>query len=475
MTTAVWFRNDLRIVDNAALARACEQSGAIIGIYLFTPDQFTRHQMGPTRLRFIIENVIALSNDLKRVGISLIAAKCSDFKNSVDVLKSVCQEHKIQQVIANREVEYNEKKRDQQAQRALQEHDINLTLLHDQTLLPPGSVLTEKETPFQVFTAFKRSWLKQASSKSVTTFQTPDKKRHSKQSPAPTPISQIQAWAPPTDANQHWKAGSDAAYSRLNGFLEQAIDHYDTQRDLPDLDSTSQLSPYLSVGAISARACFFNALQVNHFHWDSGSEGITTWINELIWREFYKHLTFLTPDLCKGDVMQTKTRNLKWVENDGFLQQWQNGETGFPFVDAGMRQLNTMGWMHNRLRMVTAMFLSKHLFLNWKLGERYFCDKLIDLDFSLNNGGWQWSASTGADAAPYFRIFNPTRQSERFDPDGNFIRKWVPELASLNAKDIHNPSTEQREKQGYPMPMVDHKQATQRTKAAFQQLNEQPA
>jgi deoxyribodipyrimidine photo-lyase len=228
------------------------------------------------------------------------------------------------------------------------------------------------------------------------------------------------------------------------------------------------LSPYLAVGAVSLRQCLWSALDANQGRLEGGNQGLSTWINELIWREFYKHIVRGFPEVCRYRPFKADTASIPWRHDAQLFQQWCRGLTGFPLVDAAMRQLNETGWMHNRLRMVTAMFLTKHLLVDWRWGERYFMNKLVDADFAANNGGWQWSASTGADAAPYFRVFNPTRQSQRFDPEGRFIRRYLPHMAGLDNAAIHDPAPLERAAIGYPMPIVDHALAVKQVKTLFQ-------
>jgi deoxyribodipyrimidine photo-lyase len=465
MTKAMWFRNDLRVYDNPALHAACNNNDTVIAFYFFTPHQHQQHGIGDTKLRFMLENLCALKDELTTLNIPLIALLESDYKKSVSALKKMCIRYAVTEVFANQEVELNEIKRDKIAKDALIQTGIQLQLTNDQFLIHPSQVTTEKGLPYRVFTPFKRAWMKQAQKQDMRPLPAPKKQKENTYTS--TSSEEILSWQMPTSANHFWPAGSTPAYARLTRFAEDKITHYKDERDLPNVDATSQISPYLAAGAISLRSCLVTALYANSFEWDSGNQGVLTWINELIWREFYKHLTFHYPSLCKGHAFQKRTECIPWCRDNALLEQWQQGNTGYPMVDAGMRQLNELGWMHNRLRMVTAMFLTKHLFISWRLGERYFMEKLIDADFSANNGGWQWSASTGADAAPYFRVFNPQRQSERFDKNGSFIKQWVPELAELHAPAIHNPSPIERQIHAYPNPLVDHKTAVERVKQEF--------
>ncbi|RKP17893.1 DNA photolyase, FAD-binding/Cryptochrome, partial [Rozella allomycis CSF55] len=222
------------------------------------------------------------------------------------------------------------------------------------------------------------------------------------------------------------------------------------------------------------RECLNEALIANKGLLDSGNEGAVTWISELCWREFYRHVLFHYPRVCMYQPFKLETKNIKWRDDPEGFEKWCKGETGYPIVDAGMRQLNKTGWMHNRSRMIAAMFLTKDLLIDWRKGEKYFMENLIDGDFASNNGGWQWSASTGTDSQPYFRVFNPLLQSQKNDPDGVFIKKWVPELKGLNKKQIHCPKdclgASEFKKLNYPLPLVDHDMARKRAIDAFKNL-----
>ncbi|MDU7762193.1 MAG: deoxyribodipyrimidine photo-lyase, partial [Enterobacter asburiae] len=264
-------------------------------------------------------------------------------------------------------------------------------------------------------------------------------------------------------------ADEKSAIAQLRQFCKQDAASYDARRDFPAIEGTSRLSVCLALGAISPRQCLNRLLAEQTQALDGGAGSV--WLNELIWREFYRHLMTFHPGLCKHRPFIGWTDNVKWQSNDKQLKAWQSGQTGYPIVDAAMRQLNETGWMHNRLRMITASFLVKDLLIDWRIGERYFISQLIDGDLAANNGGWQWAASTGTDAAPYFRIFNPTTQGQKFDADGEFIRRWVPELNGIPAKAIHEPwawADKQRVKLDYPRPIVDHKQARVATLAAYE-------
>ena len=252
-----------------------------------------------------------------------------------------------------------------------------------------------------------------------------------------------------------WPIGESAAHKRLEQFCENKLSDYKKKRDFPALASTSQISAYLAQGILSSNQCLhlmFDALQVDTISQLCSHAGAACWLSELVWREFYQYIAYHFPRVCQHQPFKSVTKKIIWTQNAEHLKAWQSGKTGIPIIDAAMRQLNQTGWMHNRLRMLVAMFFSKNLFLDWRLGEHYFMQQLIDGDFASNNGGWQWSASTGTDAAPYFRVFNPIAQSKKFDPHGEFIKRYCPELAMLHAKQIHQPNTQDLD---YPPPIVD--------------------
>jgi deoxyribodipyrimidine photo-lyase len=265
-----------------------------------------------------------------------------------------------------------------------------------------------------------------------------------------------------------WPAGELGALRRLQQFGDACLHDYQSQRDRPAVSGTSLLSPYLALGVVAVRRCLESARVRNGGRLSAGDVGPDTWIQELLWREFYRHVVVHWPAVCRGKAFQPATEQVAWRDDDVGLQAWRAGRTGFPIVDAAMRCLLMTGFLHNRLRMVVAQFLAKDLLIDWRAGERHFSQQLVDLDFASNNGGWQWSASTGNDAVPYFRIFNPTTQGRRCDPRGEFVRRWVPEVAAVADDELHDPPSALRRQLGYPVPIVDHAASRARTLAAFQ-------
>lgn len=468
-THGVWFRSDLRCSDNPALSAACEDPKAnVIGIYIATSKQWQQHHIGNNRQHFTLETVADLRQELHQLNIPLYCLSVNSYSGCAATLLRFCQQHAINGVFANTELEINEALRDQQVASALDTAGVFWRTYHDQTITVPGSVTTKDGNFYKVFTPFKRALIKQLDTRSLIPLPAPQKRNYSVSGSTARDCKTLGAIANinPTFTTP-WPTGEEEASKRLKDFIQHKISTYDTQRDVPAAAHTSTLSPYLAVGALSLRQCFYAAYLANNGECVSGDAGIDCWISELIWREFYKHLVVGFPNLCKGQNFNRDYANIPWRDAPSDFEAWCHAKTGYPLVDAAMVQLTTTGWMHNRLRMVAAMFLTKHLLIDWRLGERFFLEHLVDADYAANNGGWQWSASTGADAAPYFRIFNPYRQSERFDTDGEFIVSQLPQFDALSPKKRHNPSDTDRQKIQYCPPIVDHRFGVERAKKAF--------
>ena len=465
MGTLVWFRNDLRLRDNPALYHACER-GDVVAVFFICGAQWRDHDVGDNRLAFLLDCLHHLKQDLHNHRIALRvehAARFSDVPHRIVGLASALN---LDRVAFNEEYPLNEKKRDSRVIRACNAADIATDVYHAGTILPPGSVLTGNGDPYTVYSPFKRRWLSQVDAGTLEPLGLPrrQKSQVAESSKLPDRID----GADRGRVTKDFPGGEAEAERRLAGFMEGPSQRYDNDRDFPDLNATSTLSPYLSIGAISPRQCLSTAVEANRGRIGDGDPGICSWISELIWRDFYRHVIALFPHVSCGQAFRPQADQVAWRHSVTDLAAWQEGLTGYPLVDAGMRQLNETGWMHNRLRMVTAMFLSKHLLLDWRLGERYFMNQLVDGDFAANNGGWQWSASTGTDATPYFRIFNPNPQAKRFDPEGRFIRRWIPELEEAPLRNLFDPQKYPTD--GYPRPIVDHSAARQRALDAFKAL-----
>lgn len=481
MRPLVWFRSDLRVRENTALSAACASStDGVVAVYVISPEDWRAHDVGGAQVDFILRTLRILSVDLARLNIPLIVRTAERRAEIPALLLGLAREHRATELHYNAEYEVDESSRDQRVSSAFAEVGLKAHAHTDQVVLDPATVRTGEGRFFTVFTPYKRAWIREVlKAGGVRTLPAVEPVKPIEVRPTPVP-SEVAEFRSPVPADL-WPAGEAEASARLSRFIEERIRGYKAQRDFPSVEGTSRLSPYLAIGAISPRTCVSAAVRANvalggagaKSPLDSGNIGITTWISELIWREFYTHVVVGFPRVCMGRAFQPATDRLPWSSNEGHFAAWCEGRTGVPIVDAAMRSLKANAWMHNRLRMIVAMFLSKDLFLDWRWGERHFARHLIDFNFASNNGGWQWSASTGTDAAPYFRIFNPYSQSRNFDPDGQFIRRWVPELRDVGADAIHDPSklpAFTRSKLGYPEPIVDHAAARDRVVAAFKSI-----
>ncbi|WP_053146559.1 deoxyribodipyrimidine photo-lyase [Pseudomonas sp. Pf153] len=467
----IWLRSDLRLHDNTALAAAAAR-GPCVAVYLPSPEQWRSHDDAPCKIDFWLRNVASLSAALGELNIPLLIRPAPRWDEAPQVLLKVCRELKIDAVHVNEEYGLNETRRDAEVARTLDDQGIAFHSYLDQLLFKPGSVLTKTGNYFQVFSQFRKVCYGRLHVSLPSLVRAPARQAHTGIASDPVPLH-IEGFAPSGEALRAlWPAGESEARRRLETFVEQHLDHYQTDRDFPAKPGTSQLSAYLVAGVVSPRQCLHAALQANQGEFESGNVGAVTWINELLWREFYKHILVGYPRVSRHRAFRPETEAMAWRDAPEELAAWKEARTGLPIIDAAMRQLLETGWMHNRLRMVVAMFLTKNLLIDWREGERFFMQHLIDGDLAANNGGWQWSASTGTDAAPWFRIFNPLSQSEKFDPTGSFIKHWLPELNDLDRQQVHNPKAPCGlfDRVDYPAPIVDLGRSRARALAAFRQL-----
>ncbi len=470
MTALCWFRTDLRVEDQPALLSAVEDADAI-ALFIASPEQWHQHGDAPVKVDFWLRGLHALKTELTALNIPLKWLVIDHWKDVPQALLEFCQMHAIDSVHCNREFGVNERRRDRQCYSLLKGHGITMTGHHGGTLLIPGTVKTGSDSYYRVFTPFAKACREKLRTAPYRLAAAP-KKQTSNKLPASDDLPSVMpGWdAPAATLQQGWPAGSDVAHKRLEQFAQARMSQYVPDRDFPALPGTSTLSPYLAAGMISAGQCLHAAMMVNQGETETGNRGVSTWITEILWREFYQHLVYGFPTLSMHQPMRPDTNAVVWRDSPEDLTAWCEARTGVPIVDAAMRQLVTTGWMHNRLRMVVAMYLTKNLLIDWRRGESFFMQHLIDGELAANNGGWQWSASTGADSAPYFRVFNPISQSEKFDPKGQFIRHWVPELASLSDREIHDPSAISRRALNYPDQIVDLKSSRVRAIEAFASL-----
>jgi deoxyribodipyrimidine photo-lyase len=462
MTALVWFRNDLRVDDNTALHAALNAGGRVAAVFYATTAQWALHDMAPVRGEFLWRTLECLRGELAALSVPLLVRQVPLFEDVATDLAELAAELRIDTVYANREYAIDEQRRDTAVRQALAARAVDWRDYDDATLLPPRSVRTLQGNPYKVYTPFRRAVLKLLGDGVLACQAAPRPAERWLDAPALPPYPYEHATVDP----HIWPAGEAAAAQRLQDFLAGPIRDYQTQRDFPALAGTSGLSPYLALGAISARRCAEAVLAVMAGD-AAGAQGAGTWLNELLWREFYIHVLAEFPRVAMHQPLRRETAALPWRHSPEELAHWCEGRTGYPLIDAAQRQLLETGWMHNRLRMLVAIFLCKYLLLDWRLGERHFMRHLIDGDLAANNGGWQWCASTGTDAVPYFRLLSPMRQAERFDADARFCKQFLPELRELPARVILQPGHPQLLATGYPAPMVDLAFARGRALDAF--------
>ncbi len=463
-----WLRSDLRCRDNLALWHASQQ-GPVVAVFVITPGTWIDHNEAPVKVDFWLRNLETLAAQLKELNIALRILTVDDWSQVPAALLEMAQTLNAQGIWFNDEYGVNEQRRDAAVERAFTGAQLNCERFTDRIFFKPGALLTQSGTMFKVYTQFRRQAYKRLHDWLPESVGAPARQPDQGLTSDPVP-KRIQGFDRATRAQQeYWPAGEAAAAQRLEHFVDDIMHSYEQTRDRPDLDGTSRLSPYLASGVISPRQCLHAALSSNQGEFDSGNPGAVTWINELLWREFYQHIMVCYPHVSKFRAFKPAMDALPWRKDPEALEAWKHGRTGVPIIDAAMRQMLGMGWMHNRLRMLTAMFLSKNLLIDWREGERWFMQHLIDGDFASNNGGWQWSASTGTDAVPYFRVFNPVTQSIKFDPEGDFIRQWVPELRDTPKAHIHQPPAADLlgAETAYPQPIVDLKESRRRALDAF--------
>ena len=450
MNSLFIFNSDLRLRNNPALSNASLKGSSLTTLFIFNPKKWNNHNESNLKIAFQIEHLKELSEKLKNLNIPLKLINADGIEDESKKIIDFVKKNEIQEVFINKEYGVNEMQRDETLQKDLERMNKKLNI-YDSSIFHPDSVKTQSDTFFKVFTPFSRAFRSKLMSKKIEVSELPKRQEH-----AISVSDKIESFK--LDKNDQeifnqYEIGEEKALEKLENFIDHKILNYKKNRDFPALDGTSALSPYLSSGILSSGQCIFYVFQ----KYSEDEIGVKTWINEIIWREFYKYILFHNPRVSKNLSFSEKYDKFPWLNNEDSFISWSKGETGVPIIDAAMRQLNATGWMHNRLRMIVAMYLTKNLLIDWRKGEKYFMNKLIDGDFASNNGGWQWSASTGVDAAPYFRIFNPITQSEKFDKEGTFIKKWIPEIAA--AKNIHDPSTEERKEMGYSYHLVDLKES----------------
>ncbi len=448
MRVVHWFRNDLRLHDNTALSAAADCAGELLPLFVFDP-HLLRNRSGPPRVRFLLDCVRRLAADLGSKGCPLVV-RCGDPAVEVPML---LRDVHADVLTLNRDYGPYARRRDEKVRRGAERLGVRVKDYKDRVVFESREVMTRQGRPFSVYTPYRRAWLERL----VQEVHSPPARLR-----LPAPMGRVRRGRLPTaaqlgagkDRTRIPMGGEGAAWRRLRAFLERGLRDYATQRDLPAVDGTSRLSPYLHLGVISVRDCLREALTMAELE-PSCAEGAYRWRDELVWREFYQAIVAEEPRVL-GEPFRREFAAIRWENDERDFAAWCFGRTGYPFVDAGMRQLAETGWMHNRVRMIVASFLVKDLLIDWRRGEGFFMERLVDGDAASNNGGWQWAASTGTDAQPYFRIFNPVAQGERFDPKGDYVRRFVPELRRMADRYVHRPWESPNPPRGYPPPIVDH-------------------
>ncbi|MDA0196469.1 MAG: deoxyribodipyrimidine photo-lyase [Bacteroidetes bacterium] len=417
--TIHWFRRDLRLADNTALSEALESKNNVLPIFIFDEEILSELRDDDPRVNFIYDSLKLIDQKLKEHNSSVLCLKGKPF----EIWKKLIQNYSIESVYTNKDYEPYAKERDLKIKALLKAHGIEFLSFKDQVIYEEQEIVKNDGSPYTMFTPYKNKWLR--------LFTCPDTK---------PPFSFINFYKVTFQMPSLEEIGFQSSNIRVRNYDLLKVDDYAENRDLPINDSTSYLGPHLRFGTISVRHIISQLKPQND-----------VFLSELIWREFFIQILHNYPHVVHQNF-RSKYDGVEWLNNNSDFEKWCNGRTGYPMVDAGMRQLNETGYMHNRVRMITAGFLCKHLLIDWRWGEAYFAKKLLDYELSSNNGNWQWAAGTGCDAAPYFRIFNPMEQLKKFDKDKSYIKKWITEYGS----------------DAYPEPMVEHTFARSRALKAYQ-------
>ncbi|EME85974.1 uncharacterized protein MYCFIDRAFT_39565 [Pseudocercospora fijiensis CIRAD86] len=476
-----WFRSkDLRMQDNKALhaasKKANEGTGSLVALYLHSPGDLECHGTSPARSDLILQSLQLLKDDLTRKNIPLGIVTAEERGQKTDLIEDFVTEHGISHVYANFEYEVDELRRDIKVAKHLQHQSVGFELFHDQTIMVPGELTGSGGGPMKVFTPYHKAWLSETKSDPslldlVGEPEANDKKTIAEwkeiadmKVPELPENKQFASKQEQQRIRKLWPAGHEAGMERLRKFLQKKVKSYAAHRSEPAGDPSSRLSAYISAGIISIREILDEVKKANDgAHFDEGDGGIDSWVRELVFREFYRQMTVIKPHTNMNLPNNLKFDFVQWEDDGEGWQKWCEGKTGMPFIDAGMRQLNTEAYMHNRLRMNTASYLRANMLIDYRKGERYFAEHLIDWDLSNNTQGWE----------PSYTIFNPVIQAEKCDKEGDYIRKWVPELKDLKGKEVFDPynrlSKEEFEKLGYPAPHVDFRESQQRAKERYKQ------
>lgn len=445
------FRRDLRLQDNTALTEAVKNAETVFPCFIIDPRQAKEH---PYRsafgLTFLAESLLDLEEQIQSAG-----GKISFLEGDAEeCIEALLKKKQFDAVYFNEDYTPFSRKRDDAIRKICKKHDIECITFHDALLTAPGTVLKKDGNPYTVFTPFSRTAKTQKIQKPIRIRP----QNFAKTSlPGAKPLKSLLKWKTHKNAAIH--GGREHALKLLRSLDKQK--QYEKTRDIPALDATSHLSAHHKFGTISVRETAHAIKE----HLSPRSSLLT----ELYWRDFFTHIAWFFPHVFKG-AFHKKYDKIDWKGSSSLLKKWEEGKTGFPIVDAGMRELKETGFMHNRVRMITASFLVKDLLIDWRKGEKHFASLLVDYDPAVNNGSWQWAASTGCDAQPYFRIFNPWLQQKKFDPECLYIKKWIPELETCTPKEIHSWERAQIKGINYPKPCIEHKKQSQIAKSLFKKV-----
>ncbi len=469
-----WHRRDLRISDNIGLNAARQATSKVVGVFCLDPQVLNQNDVAPARVAYMMGCLQHLQQKYLEIGSQLLILQGTPSECLVKLATIL----EAKAVYWNLDVEPYSQKRDRNVSETLEAAKVEVQTFWDQLLHSPHEILTTSDEPYKVYTPYWRNWSRQPkkrpifnSEETITGLTEAELQTAQEAGVIELPDAQ--------DLGFNWEnplflePGETAAQDRLEDFCDRLIYEYDQQRNFPGVEGTSQLSAALKFGVISIRIIWAKTIELmDNSRSDEARENIRTWQQELAWREFYQQAMYHFPELAQGPY-RTHFKNFPWQNNESYFQAWCEGKTGYPIVDAAMRQLNETGWMHNRCRMIVASFLTKDLIINWQWGENYFMQHLIDGDLAANNGGWQWSASSGMDPKP-LRIFNPASQAQKYDPEAEYIREWLPELRRLETEDLVTGKISPLDRTAcdYPEPIVDHKQQQQRFKLLYKQQKE---
>ncbi len=468
----VWFQHDLRVADNPALNAAVERGASVIPVFIWAPKEEGRWRPGAASQWWLHRSLAALGADLEKRGSRLIIRRGP----AGVALNDLLAESGASVVFWNRRYEPVAIARDRRLKSQLGGRGIDAVNFDGNLLFEPGTIRNGRGEPYRVFTAFWRACLIQ--SVALPSQNAPEKLRAPCNWPQSLALAELELepkgeWA--CVLGESWQPGERGAKKRLKRFVKAALQDYSTGRDRPGVVGTSRLSPHLHFGEISPAEVWRTIQNVANDGVVGDQTACDAYLRQLGWREFAYHLLYHFPESAK-QCLRPEFANFPWMTDAKALRAWQRGKTGYPLVDAGMRELRQTGWMHNRVRMVVASFLVKHLLIGWQQGAAWFWETLVDADLANNSLGWQWVAGCGADAAPYFRIFSPVIQGEKFDAAGEYVRRWVPELASLPDRWIHKPWKAPASKlaeaglrlgRDYPLPIIAHDEARERALAAL--------